>query len=81
MRRIMVVKDEPDTEYLFSRKQIKKRYPNINTFILTAYCYDKNCKLAKEYGASYSWLSPLGNFSIDTLKIGSYFLMAMNHKS
>ena len=30
MRRIMVVKDEPDTQDLFSRKQIKKRYPNIN---------------------------------------------------
>ena len=34
--------------------KLKKKYPNINTFILTAYCYDKNCKLAKEYGASYS---------------------------
>ena len=54
MRRIMVVEDEPDAQYLFSRKQIKKKYPNINTFILTAYCYDKNCKLAKEYGARYS---------------------------
>ena len=54
MRIIMVVKDEPDTQDLFSRKQIKKKYPNINTFILIAYCYDENCKLAKEYGASYS---------------------------